>query len=72
MPAGATGSRFRVPGSRFQVPGSPFRPVVNAMSIDVEDYFQVSALDRVVPRSSWDDMEKIGRASCRERVYVLV
>lgn len=27
--------------------------VVNAMSVDVEDYFQVSAFDRVVARSSW-------------------
>jgi polysaccharide deacetylase family protein (PEP-CTERM system associated) len=27
------------------------------MSVDVEDYFQVSAFDRVVPRSSWNDME---------------
>jgi hypothetical protein len=26
----------------------PGDPVVNAMSIDVEDYFQVSAFDRVV------------------------
>ena len=31
--------------------------VVNAMSIDVEDYFQVSAFDRVVSRSAWDGME---------------
>jgi len=31
--------------------------IVNAMSIDVEDYFQVSAFDRVVPRSAWDAME---------------
>lgn len=32
-------------------------PVVNAMSIDVEDYFHVSAFDGLVPRSRWDDME---------------
>ena len=31
--------------------------VVNAMSIDVEDYFQVSAFDRIVPRSAWEGME---------------
>lgn len=30
---------------------------LNAMTVDVEDYFQVSAFDRVVPRSSWDGME---------------
>lgn len=27
--------------------------IVNAMSIDVEDYFQVSAFDDVVPRADW-------------------
>lgn len=31
--------------------------IVNAMSVDVEDYFQVSAFDRVVPRSSWSGRE---------------
>ena len=29
--------------------------VVNAMTVDVEDYFQVSAFDRVVSRSQWAD-----------------
>ena len=32
-------------------------PVVNAMTIDVEDYFQVSAFDTVLPRSRWEGME---------------
>jgi len=32
-------------------------PIVNAMSIDVEDYFHVSVFDGIVPRSSWADME---------------
>ena len=27
--------------------------VVNAMSIDVEDYFHVSVFDGIVPRSAW-------------------
>jgi polysaccharide deacetylase family protein (PEP-CTERM system associated) len=31
--------------------------VVNAMTVDVEDYFQVSAFDAVVPRSRWDQHE---------------
>jgi polysaccharide deacetylase family protein (PEP-CTERM system associated) len=31
--------------------------VVNAMSVDVEDYFQVSAFDAVVSRGSWDRFE---------------
>lgn len=30
--------------------------VINAMTVDVEDYFQVSAFDEVVPRSRWDEM----------------
>ena len=31
-------------------------PIVNAMSVDVEDYFQVSAFDRV-SRSDWNGLE---------------
>ena len=31
--------------------------IVNAMSVDVEDYFQVSAFDRVVSRANWDSLE---------------
>ena len=37
--------------------GQAPRPVVNAMSIDVEDYFHVSVFDGIVPRSRWDHME---------------
>jgi polysaccharide deacetylase family protein (PEP-CTERM system associated) len=31
--------------------------LTNAMSVDVEDYFQVSAFDHVVPRDAWDRFE---------------
>jgi polysaccharide deacetylase family protein (PEP-CTERM system associated) len=31
--------------------------IVNAMTVDVEDYFHVSAFENTVPRSSWDSME---------------
>src|SRR5262245_31884313 len=31
--------------------------ILNAMTIDVEDYFQVSAFDDHVPRSSWSNFE---------------
>jgi polysaccharide deacetylase family protein (PEP-CTERM system associated) len=31
--------------------------IVNAMSIDVEDYFHVSVFDGLVPRTAWDQME---------------
>jgi len=34
-----------------------FREVVNGFSVDVEDYFQVSAFERVVPREQWDAFE---------------
>lgn len=30
--------------------------VVNAMSVDVEDYFQVSAFEQHIPRSQWDSL----------------
>jgi polysaccharide deacetylase family protein (PEP-CTERM system associated) len=32
-------------------------PIVNAMSIDVEDYFHVSVFDGIVPRAEWESME---------------
>jgi polysaccharide deacetylase family protein (PEP-CTERM system associated) len=32
-------------------------PIVNAMSVDVEDYFHVSAFDGVVSRAAWDQLE---------------
>ena len=35
------------------------RPVlVNALTIDVEDYFQVQALADTVPRAAWEDMPR--------------
>jgi polysaccharide deacetylase family protein (PEP-CTERM system associated) len=36
---------------------SPGDPIVNAMSIDVEDYFHVSVFDGIVPRAAWAAME---------------
>ena len=33
------------------------RPIRNAMTVDVEDYFQVSAFADVVKRDDWDKME---------------
>lgn len=32
-------------------------PVVNAMTVDVEDYFHVSVFDGLVPRHKWEGME---------------
>lgn len=31
--------------------------ITNAMSVDVEDYFQVSAFENVIDRASWDSIE---------------
>jgi polysaccharide deacetylase family protein (PEP-CTERM system associated) len=36
---------------------APPARIVNAMSIDVEDYFHVSVFDGLVPRAMWDRME---------------
>jgi len=36
---------------------TPLSPIVNAMTVDVEDYFQVSAFDQVVDRADWDRLE---------------
>jgi polysaccharide deacetylase family protein (PEP-CTERM system associated) len=35
-------------------PGADTRPVVNALSVDVEDYFQVQAFEGCVERGAWD------------------
>jgi polysaccharide deacetylase family protein (PEP-CTERM system associated) len=37
--------------------------VLNAMTVDVEDYFQVEALSRAVPRRNWDAMPSRVEAS---------
>ena len=37
--------------------GGEARRIVNAMTVDVEDYFHVSAFDGVIPRSRWDNLE---------------
>ena len=49
----------------------PSVPVVNAMTIDVEDYFHVSVFDGVVPRSQWDRLEDRVCANT-ERVLALL
>src|SRR5678816_1361186 len=35
----------------------PGMAMANAMTIDVEDYFQVSALAPYIPRSEWDTLD---------------
>src|SRR3954452_1078966 len=36
---------------------APPRAIINAMTVDVEDYFHVSVFDGLVPRHAWDGME---------------
>jgi polysaccharide deacetylase family protein (PEP-CTERM system associated) len=47
------------------------RPVVNALTFDVEDYFQVSAFDDVLPRSRWDSCETRVCASTERVLRIL-
>src|SRR3546814_16663427 len=56
--------------------------MLNALSVDVEDWFQVGAFESTIKRDDWDGLNhrvernsdavlallEIGRASCRERV----
>jgi len=37
--------------------GAAGAPIVNALTIDVEDYFQVSAMAPYIERSAWDSLE---------------
>ena len=41
----------------FPASAAPAIPIVNALTIDVEDYFQVSAFAPHVPRANWDARE---------------
>ncbi|MBS1817547.1 MAG: DUF3473 domain-containing protein [Acidobacteria bacterium] len=45
--------------------------MVNAMSVDVEDYFQVSAFDSVVSRGNWDQYESRVVANTRRLLELL-
>ena len=36
----------------------PATPLHNALSIDVEDYFQVQAFAGVIPRARWDEFPR--------------
>jgi polysaccharide deacetylase family protein (PEP-CTERM system associated) len=40
-------------------------PILNAMTVDVEDYFHVAALANSIDRSRWDQMEYRAEASTR-------
>lgn len=46
-----------LPGEPLLLPPAPDGPIVNAMTVDVEDYFQVSAFERHVDRRDWPNYE---------------
>ncbi len=41
-------------------------PVVNGLSVDVEDWFQVGAFEQVIDRSSWDSLSDRVERNCEE------
>ena len=45
--------------------------IVNAISIDVEDYFHVSVFDGLVPRHTWDDCESRVSANTERLMKIL-
>lgn len=48
----------RAYGANNSVTASSVHPLVNAMTVDVEDYFQVSAFQRYIARASWDQLPR--------------
>jgi polysaccharide deacetylase family protein (PEP-CTERM system associated) len=63
MQGAMSGSSFAEGLRRTRVPAQPplaaahDERMLNAMTVDVEDYFQVSAFEGVVPRSDWASLE---------------
>jgi polysaccharide deacetylase family protein (PEP-CTERM system associated) len=51
-------------------PATTDRTVVNAMSVDVEDYFHANALERVAPPPVWDRLESRVGANTRRLLDV--
>ena len=47
----------------------PSSPVVNGLSVDVEDWFQVGAFEGVIDRESWDSQSDRVVGNC-ERIPV--
>lgn len=50
-------ARFAPAASAVPIDAATTAPIVNALSVDVEDYFQVSAFESVVRRDDWDRVE---------------
>jgi polysaccharide deacetylase family protein (PEP-CTERM system associated) len=47
---------LRLHWQRQRTAPTPPRPLLNALTIDVEDYYHVSGFDHCVPRRQWDDL----------------
>src|SRR5215212_3023762 len=45
------------PSAPIETAPAGARTIVNAMTIDVEDYFNVSVFDGLVPRHRWEQMD---------------
>jgi polysaccharide deacetylase family protein (PEP-CTERM system associated) len=41
----------------FPLPGPESSPIVNGLSVDVEDWFQVGAFENVIARGEWDSIK---------------
>jgi polysaccharide deacetylase family protein (PEP-CTERM system associated) len=48
---------MEIPGVTDGAAAAPDTSIVNAMTIDVEDYFHVSVFDGIVPRHTWSTLE---------------
>jgi polysaccharide deacetylase family protein (PEP-CTERM system associated) len=53
------------------MPARSQAPIVNAMTVDVEDYFQVSAFDAAISREQWNGLESRVRANTDRLLAIL-
>ena len=52
-------------------PGQDSTTIVNAFTVDVEDYFQVSAFEKHIPRDQWDRWESRVEANTHRMLQLL-
>lgn len=62
---------LRFPSERLRTAPAAARPLLNALTIDVEDYYHVSGFDRCVSRRQWDEMPSRVGASTRRLLDLL-
>jgi succinoglycan biosynthesis protein ExoA len=61
--SGRTRELLAIPVTPREATPSTVRPPLNALTIDVEDYFQVSGFDHIVDRAHWGDFSSRVEAS---------